>query len=297
MKPKTDLCEICQENIVKIIRCANLPEQQKSKQFTEAEKHLKLAKQERELYNEECIKSKQELMSNNPLYPTFVHFSFDFAQQIHFPNSPQQVGPLYFLTPRKCQIFGVCCEAKSEQVNYLIDENDIVRKGANIVISMMHHYLEGHTSSDQEVLLHADNAVGQNKNNVVMQYLCWRTITGRNSKMKISFMIPGHTKFSPDRFFGLIKKLYRRTSVSSLPDIEKVVSNSSICGKNIPQLTAHITGKRHVTWYNWNEFLSKYFQRIPNILQYHHFRFDASQPCTVFVKEFHLIRNCNEDCQ
>ena len=149
----------------------------------------------------------------------------------------------------------------------------------------MHHYLEGHTSSDQDVLLHADNAVGQNKNNVVMQYLCWRTITGRNSKMKISFMIPGHTKFSPDHFFGLIRKSYRHTSVSSLPDIEKVVSNSSICGKNIPQVTVDITGKQHVTWYNWNEFHSKYFQRIPNILRYHHFRFDASQPCTVFVKE------------
>jgi hypothetical protein len=87
---------------VKIIHCANLPKQQKSKQFTEAEKQIKLAKQERELYNEECIKSKQELMSNNPLYPTSVHFSFDFL------------------------FFGVCCEAKSEQVNYLIDENDIV---------------------------------------------------------------------------------------------------------------------------------------------------------------------------
>ena len=32
-------------------------------------------------------------------FPKVVHFSFDFAQQIHFPNSPQQVGPLYFLTP------------------------------------------------------------------------------------------------------------------------------------------------------------------------------------------------------
>ena len=135
---------------------------------------------------------------------------------MHFPSSPQQVGPLYFLTPRKCQIFGVCCEAKSEQVNFLIDENDNLGKGANCVVSMVHHYLQTYSSHGQELLLHADNAVGQNKNNVMMQYLCWHVITGKNPKAKLSFMIAGHTKFSPNRFFGLLKKMYRQTDVSSL---------------------------------------------------------------------------------
>ena len=132
---------------------------------------LDLAKQKRQFYNSQCIKAKEELASN-PSNATFVHFSFDFAQQIHFPNSPQQVGPLYFLTPRKCQLFGVCCEAKSEQVNYLINENN-PSKGANCVVSLVHHYLEMHTSHNQEICLHADNAMGQNKNNTMMQYLCW----------------------------------------------------------------------------------------------------------------------------
>ena len=35
-----------------------------------------------------------------------VHYSFDFAQQVHYPSDPQQPGPLYFLTPRKCAVFG-----------------------------------------------------------------------------------------------------------------------------------------------------------------------------------------------
>ena len=34
--------------------------------------------------------------------------------------------------PRKCQNFGVCNEGKTEQVNYLIDED--VGKGANCVL-------------------------------------------------------------------------------------------------------------------------------------------------------------------
>ena len=123
-----------------------------------------------------------------------------------------------------------------------------------------------------------------------MQYLCWRVLTGKNEKLKIAFMIAGHTKFSPDRFFGLIKKAYKNTPVSSLPDIEKLVSNSSILGKNIPLPTVDISGKRNVFWYDWSEFLSNYFSPIPAITKYHHFRFDHSSPGVVFVKEYSAMQ-------
>ena len=87
-----------------------------------------------------------------------MHFSFDYAQQVkittehdncynrctHFPSDPLQPGPIYFLTPRKCGVFGVCCEAIPEQVNYLIDECMDTGKGANTVISYLHHYLQNH---------------------------------------------------------------------------------------------------------------------------------------------------------
>ena len=143
---------------------------------------------EREIYNKECTAVKEKL-AKDPLNPSIIHISFDNAQQIYY----QQVGPLYFLTPRKYQIFGVCNEAKSEQ---MINENDIAGRGANTVVSMLHHYFDAYNvTAGQEVLLHADNAVGQNKNNCVMQYLCWRILTGRNCKIKISFMVAGHTKF------------------------------------------------------------------------------------------------------
>ena len=170
MKPATDLCHICQLNIVNIMRSANLPDELKSENVREAEKHLALAAQERKMYTEDCLKAAEELKLK-PNSPKVVHCSFDFAQQIFYPSSPQQVGPLYFLTPRKCQLFGVCSEAKGEQVHYLIDENDNPGKGANCVVSMLHHYLESKTSVGQHLLLHADNAVGQNKNNTVIQYM------------------------------------------------------------------------------------------------------------------------------
>ena len=55
--------------------------------------------------------------------PGCVHYSFDFAQQVHYLHNPLQPGPIYFFkTALKCAIFGVCCEGIPRQVNYLIDE-------------------------------------------------------------------------------------------------------------------------------------------------------------------------------
>lgn len=103
MKPKTDLCHVCQENVMKVVHSINLPESEKTDSLKEAEKHLQLAKQEREVYNSQCMKCVDELKANS-LSPEVVLVSFDFAQQIHYSSSPQQVGPLYFLTPRKCRL-------------------------------------------------------------------------------------------------------------------------------------------------------------------------------------------------
>ncbi len=95
-----------------------------------------------------------------------VHYSFDFAQHVHYPSNPQQPGPIYLLTPRKCGIFGICCEGIPREINYLIDEAVDVGKGANTVVSLVHHFFGTHGLGEKYVHLHADNCVGQNKNNI-----------------------------------------------------------------------------------------------------------------------------------
>ena len=48
-------------------------------------------------------------------------------------------------------------------------------------------------------------------------------------------MIPGHTKFKCDGSFGLIKKLYRKTTVDCMDHIAEVVKRSSTAGLNKAQ--------------------------------------------------------------
>ena len=107
-----------------------------------------------------------------------IYNVFTFLFQVHFPSDPMQPGPIYFLTPRKCSVFGVNCEAIPRQVNFLTDESGEAGRGANAVISRLHFFFEEHGLGEKSVHLHADNCTGQNKNNSMMDYLMWRVMTG-----------------------------------------------------------------------------------------------------------------------
>jgi hypothetical protein len=300
MKPSSDLCFECQKNVTSIIRSAHLSEDEKSQQLQEAEQHLRLAKTEREWYNrqiEDC-KATDNYDQGGTSKPSSMHYSFDYAQQVHYPNDPQQPGPVYFLSARKCQIFGVCCEPLGRQVNYLIDEAEVVGKGANATVSLLYHYLNVHGQKEQHLMLHADNCVGQNKNNCLIQFLLYLVLMGFKKSVVLSFMIPGHTKFAPDRHFGLVKKSYRRTRVDTIDCVARVVEKLSLVGANSAQLIVNDKGDREVLFYDWSQFLSQIFKTIPGITSYYVFRFDHQHPGTVFVREnsqaeekpFHLLK-------
>ena len=58
----------------------------------------------------------------------------------------------------------------------------------------------------------------------------WRIENGLHNKITYSFMVAGHTKFSPDGFFGLFKLKLRNSEVENLEDLVKVVEKSSLKG-------------------------------------------------------------------
>lgn len=162
-------------------------------------------------------------------------------------------------------------------MNYLIDEANTSGKGANTVISMLHHFFDHHAFRETSVHLHADNCTGQNKNRHVLSYLMWRVLTGRHKEITLSFLIVGHTKFSPDTCFGLIKQRYRRTFVGCLNDIATVVSNSPMV--NEVQLVGIQDGTSIVPMYDWANF----FDPLTKDKKLQHFRFSNEHHGKVFT--------------
>ncbi|XP_033116317.1 uncharacterized protein LOC117116394, partial [Anneissia japonica] len=122
-KPRSDLCWMCQKNNWMIYRCTNVSEEDKSSILKKQEEHLRYAMMERELLNKTTAEAKKaveglglKLHQNRACSRDMtMHYSFDFAQQVHVPSNPFQPGPLFFLTGLKIGLFGVQCEALPQQ--------------------------------------------------------------------------------------------------------------------------------------------------------------------------------------
>lgn len=75
------------------------------------------------------------------------------------PSDEQQLDLIYFLTRYKVALFGTAAEPIPKFYLYVVPGGCNVGKGANIVITLLHHFFENFS-----VICHADNCVGQNKN-------------------------------------------------------------------------------------------------------------------------------------
>ncbi|KAL0964106.1 hypothetical protein UPYG_G00318760 [Umbra pygmaea] len=115
---------------------------------------------------------------------TMMHYSFDFAQQVHYPSDSMQPGPKYFLT-RKCGLFGVCCE--------------------DMELMELRRHVWTYTLT---------TAVDKTRTSSLV--LCLADHTQIHHRLDLHFLIAGHTKFTPDWCFGLIEEGFRKTRVDTV---------------------------------------------------------------------------------
>lgn len=117
MTPASNLCSLCQLNNTKITNNVNVSDEEKLNCLCEQEKHFQEAKSERAFMKENIANCKEALQGSGVALLTgrpscsfkgTIHYSYDYAQQVHIPSNPQQPGPIYFKTPRKCGLFGIC---------------------------------------------------------------------------------------------------------------------------------------------------------------------------------------------
>ena len=135
---------------------------------------------------------------------------------------------------------------------------------------------------EKHLKITCDNAGGQNKNNVTIWFYLYLAICKYYETIELNFMIPRHTKFKCDSNFGLIKKLYRKTTVDCVDHIVEVIKKSSIAGLNKSQ--RYNTGKGF-QYLDIKSILGIYFKKLSGIQKFQHFLFEISNPGIVKVQE------------
>ncbi|XP_062587812.1 uncharacterized protein LOC134249479 isoform X1 [Saccostrea cucullata] len=171
--PRTDVCSTCDNHRVKIMYAHTENEKlDATRLFTE---HLNKVEREHKHYikciEEARIEHRNLFLENAPRVACSTeyvksHYTFDFAQNVTVPHHSRQVGPLFFETPRKIQIFGICMEGSSTQYNYLLDEDQTIGKdgksthGPNTVLSILHHHFQEFGFGEKSAVLHCDNCGG-----------------------------------------------------------------------------------------------------------------------------------------
>jgi len=64
-----------------------------------------------------------------------------------------------------------------------------------------------------------------------------------------------------------------------------MVETSSDIGVNKAQLVGTQDNRIIVPVYDWSSFLAQYFNKLPNVKKYHHFRFSKEEPGKIYFKE------------
>ena len=102
------MCAICEDFRTKLKDATR--EEEKVKLTAALTTHLEAAQEERDYYLTSMKQAATTLADNRDTPLEYAHYTFDFAQCVHIPHHARQVGPVYFKTPRKIQIFGICCD-------------------------------------------------------------------------------------------------------------------------------------------------------------------------------------------
>jgi len=179
MSPRTDLCDTCQHFRNGLQYNARKEEEARDllKKFKE---HLVKAKLERNYYNKntKLAEEQRKLVDDNYAVTggkadycsvdATAHYSYDWAQNVHVPHSDQQVSKIYYLSPRKVHLFGIQDEAVREQINYVLDEDEIIGKGPNGTLSLVFDGIKRLNKGEKYLKITCDNAGGQNKNNATI---------------------------------------------------------------------------------------------------------------------------------
>ena len=208
--------------------------------------HLEFAYHERQYYQGNCllaVKQRGEIaeMEKNGknitslLLASVLHLSVDAMRIRYLPHiglSPE-AHSLYFLMKLKMYLMGIVDEGKGYGYGIVWDDTN-GSTTTNHVLTSIWIYILKHHRQEETLRLTMDNC-GVNKSYLMVAFAVAFVFLGYFKCVMIDWLVVGHTKFSPDRLFGIISQLLKKSDYFSRQDVAQLVNQkiNTFCGAEI----------------------------------------------------------------
>lgn len=177
------------------------------------------------------LEGKPDLSANESDELAVLHNSFnlvisaDYQMSKLVPNWGQspQPGSTYYLQKLSHDVFEIVNHATNKTTIYLLDER-VGPKNTDHTISYATHFISQLPHWLRRIHLFLDNTCATNKNWYMIAWALEMVQHGKLDFLRSSFLIAGHTKFSPDLSFAKIAKDYNRSDVFNTEELKDVIA-------------------------------------------------------------------------
>jgi hypothetical protein len=239
-----------------------------AKEMEKVVMHVNEAKSQREFANLIEANARQDEISNVPHRLRRRALLIDYAQNGGLPNlCNEQAGCAYYYSPLTLFIFGIVFIMASGYHLYAhVYSEDKGKKGGNNVVSMLHAQLKQlnllrEDETGGELTIIADNCGGQNKNNFLLRYIVYLVERKFYKKVRVLFLVAGHTKNHCDRHFNLMKVRYRKSNVFDMKGALETLGH----------VEEHVTALEADEFHKWGDLLDELYNKLGNINKWHNF--------------------------
>ena len=191
---------------------------------------------------------------------------YQMAKLVPYWGHSPQPGSTYYLQKMSHDVFGIVNHGTNASTVYLFDER-VGPKNTDHTVSYTTHYISELPDWIRRIHIFMDNTSSTNKNRFMMAWALEMISQKKLDFLRISFLIAGHTKFSPDILFAKITQTYNRSDVFNTGELQEVIATHAQVVIDQGELVRE-----------WRTNLSKYSE-LPGIRGLHDFVF-ATHPTT-----------------
>ena len=203
---------------------------------------------------------KEKLAALKNKFNLVLCADYQMCKLVPYWGMTAQPGCTYYLQKLNHDLFGIVNHGSNSSAVYLFNET-VGPKNTDHTVSYLGDYISKLPPWIKRIHLFLDNASSTNKNFYAMAWAMEMVQQEKVSFLRLSFLIAGHTKFSPDLLFSRIAQTYNKSDVFMTAELGEIVARYA---------TVVIDDGTMVC--DWRSVLTKY-SKLPGIRSLHDFIF------------------------